>query len=78
MKIQRYLRLGRWEEKKVKARLLSFREATDHALKPALIEALSKLEEPRMVPLAYQSLQHLPSQVVQLQILSAVARVVGG
>lgn len=78
VKISAIYALGEMGGEEVKARLLSLlEETTDHALKPALIEALSKLEEPRMVPLAYQSLQHFPSQVVQLQILSAVARVVG-
>lgn len=70
--------LGEVGGDEARERLLAFFAiCPDPALEPALIEALGKLGEARMIPLAFRSLTSFTNPVVQLQILSSIAQVAG-
>ncbi len=78
VKISAISALGEVGGDEAKGKLLSLlQNCPDPALEPALIEALSKLGVVELIPLAYRSMVSFPSPVVQLQILSSIARVAG-
>jgi hypothetical protein len=78
VKISAICALGEIGGDEARAKLFSLLERnSDCTIEPSLLEALSKLGETRIVPFAYECLNKFRNPVVQLQILSAVARVVG-